>query len=435
MSGAKTISVDAGAWREAQRAARRLAEVRRDMPKLLDDVRRQTRADIDRAVSAVTTRQARTDQRLRELSEHTRDLERRTSARLREQAGRLKAVRAETKRLSREIDQERQERERQFADLDARVTDITERRDQATRRARVLFDDAGTLAAAIGELPHERFAPGRLRRLEQRLAQTAVTLNEQEPAFSLGLVQNLYFDLSDLRVDVEEAALEWERARFEALDALHAADAVTVSNIVVPMRAMDGTVLDDIDLDVNFWTDGDAARLLDRIREQAGVVADPDCPLTLDELRAIVQRDAPAYEQELTDLLERAWTRTLASQQRANTAEIAIAALEQQGYELADEAWEGEDFRGAHYSKLVSLTGRSELVVEIAPDGDAGMAIRVLSYDSDAAEDRRRQRTESMLGSLRSAGIPAGAPEDRGTEPTPEEGDLEAIRRRRRRVG
>ncbi|MFD0683748.1 hypothetical protein [Actinomadura fibrosa] len=435
MSGAKTISVDQGAWRQAQRAAKDLAQVRRDMPRLLDNVRQQTRADLDRAVSAVNRRQDRTDRTLRALSDHTRDLERRTSARLREQAGQIRAVKAETKRLGREIDRERAERRREIGMLDARITDITERRDRASRQALALFEDAKTMAAAIGELPHERFAPGRLRKLEQRLAQTVSTLNEQDPAFSLSLVHDLYFDLSDLRVDVEEAAAEWNQARFQALEALRAADGAAGSNARVPMRGTDGAELQGADMDVDFWTDGELVGLLDRIRAQAGVVVDDDCPLTVDQLREIVQRDAPAYEQELTGLLERAWTRVLASQQRANTAEVAIAAFEQQGYRLDDETWEGEDFRGAHYSKMVAPLGGSEIVVEIAPDGDDGMAIKLLSYDQDPSETRRHQRTDVLLGVLRESGIPVGAPRDRGTEPTPAEGDLDAIRRRQRRAG
>ncbi|TDB83707.1 hypothetical protein E1264_27330 [Actinomadura sp. KC216] len=434
MSGAKTVSVDPRAWREAQQAARQLAKVRRDMPRLLDSVQRQTRQDIDRAVAAVNRRQDQTEGRLQDLSEYTRDLEVRTSEQLREQAGRLAAVQDRTERLGDEIARERAQRRRQIADLDARVTDLAEGRDRATARAMAMFEDARTMAAAIRELPHERFAPGRLERLEQRLMQTAGTLGEQEPAFMLGLVQALYFDLSDLRVEVEDAELEWNRVRFAALEALRAADAAVESNARIPMHGVDGAELPGIVLDVDFWTDGDLIGFLDRLREEAGVVVAEDCPLTADELRAIAESTGSDCERRLTELLERAHVRALASQARANTAELAVAAFEQQGYELEEEVWEGQDFRGAHYSKLVSLAGNSEIVVEVAPDGDGGMAIKLLSYDADPAEDRRTRRTQTMLEMLRDSGVPVGAPQTRDTEPTPGEGDLKAIGERLRRV-
>lgn len=59
MSGRKTIQVDEAQWRRVQRRARQLQGLQRDVPRLLDDVRAQTRADVDRAFATVDARQRR----------------------------------------------------------------------------------------------------------------------------------------------------------------------------------------------------------------------------------------------------------------------------------------------------------------------------------------------------------------------------------------
>jgi DNA repair exonuclease SbcCD ATPase subunit len=439
MSGAKTISVDQGAWNQAQRSARELATVRREMPRMLENVRRQTQADIDRAVSAVNQRQERVEHQLSNLSHYTRDMEARTNAKLREQATQLRKVRdearREARRLDREIKRERAERKRQVAELDNRINDINARRDRASQLAMAFYEDARVMALAIRELPHERFAPGRLAQLEGRLTATAGTMHQVDAAYSVSGVQELYYALSDLGLEVRQAEHEWRMAQLDALNALRQAAERVEQFAVTPLLDEDGNEMPDHMLDVDFWTDGCLNTLRDDVRRETETVADDDCPLTVEELREVIQQHALGYENRLNDVLERGAARMYASQIRFNTAEKVIDALEVEGYEFVEDTYEGSDYREAHYTKLRHMAGEGEIVVEITPEGDTGMAIKLLSYDRDPAESRRAERTDNLLVSLRADGIPVGQPTDRGTEPTPEEGDFAVIRERRRRVG
>lgn len=432
MSGAKRIVVDAGAWNRAQQAARRLADVQRDLPRMLEEVRRQHQADLDRALGAVDRRQQQVEDDLSGLSRYTRELEERTNRRLREQSARLKRLRTETReeagRLRGEIDAERAARKR----LDDRVGGLESGRDQASEQALATFADAMRMSEAVAAMPHERFAPGRLDRLRQRLADLGDTLERQEAAYSLGRVQELYFDLSDLRAEVQLAEREWSLARVEALGALRLAAERAASRADLPVLDENGDPLADVRLLVDFWTDGGLTGLRDEIARDIGRVDDgsPD----IEELRQIVREHAPRYEERLDALVERAAARLYASQLRAETADRIIGALEEQGYEFVEETYEGGDYREAHYSKVRHLGDGGEVVVEVAPEGDTGLAIRLLSYDDGRSQTRRAQRTETLLAALREQGVPVGAPTDLGVEPSPEEGDFRLIRSRRRRV-
>ncbi|WP_131742747.1 hypothetical protein [Actinomadura roseirufa] len=435
MSGAKRISVDEREWNQARKAARRLRQVQRDLPGMLEGVRRQNQADIDRAVGAVARRQDRMDGALRGLSRYTRDLEERTSRRLREQAEGLAELGEETRerarRLRAEITAERADREREIQRLDERVTDLKAGRDEASARARATFEDARIMHRAVLDLPHERFAPGRLDRLAHRLADVGETLRVQEGAYSLGRVQDIYLDLSDLRTEVQLAEQEWRLAQAEALGALRGIAARAQAREEVTVMDADGTPLAGAHVDVDFWTDGGLRALRAEIAERTRTAGDPDSPLTVAELRAVVREQAPGFEERLDGLVERAGGRFYASQQRANTADRVIGALEVQGYALVEETYAGEDFREAHYSKVRHLGDDNEIVVEIAPEGDTGMAIRLLSYDDDRSETRRVQRADDMLAVLRRDGVPVGRPTDLGVEPAPEDRDFGRLRARR----
>ncbi|WP_106402248.1 coiled-coil domain-containing protein [Actinocorallia populi] len=434
MSGAKRISVDQGAWNRAQKAARRLADVQRDLPRMLEEVRRQHQADLDRALGAVDRRQQQVENDLGGLSRYTRDLEEQTNRRLREQASRLKRLRVETgeeaQRLRRELDEERAARKL----LDDKVAELESGRDRASERALATFSDAVKMSETVGSMPHEKFAPGRLDRIRQRLVHISDTLEGQEAAYSLGRIQEAYFDLSDLRAEVQLAEREWCLAQAEALGALRLAAERAAARADLPVPGEDGEPPADVRLVVDFWTDGGLTALREEIAALIREAEVLDGPLTVEDLRLAVREHAPRYEAELDALVERAAARLYASQLRAETADHIIDALEDQGYELVEETYEGEDYREAHYSKVRHLGDGSEVVVEVAPEGDTGLAIRLLSYGDGRSETRRVQRAENLLAALRRQGVPVGSPTDLGVEPSPGEGDFQLIRGRRRRL-
>jgi hypothetical protein len=430
MSGAKRISVDQADWDRAQQAARNLAQVRRDLPGMLENVRRQNQADLNRVFTAVSRRQEQAEQALAGLSSWTRDLEARTNQQLRAQAAQLQGLRAESrqqaKELRQEIGRERGERKKQFKQLDQKISNLKAGRDQASERANAIYQDARRMRAAIQAMPHERFVPGQLARLERRLDDAGQTMRDQEGAYSLGYVQELYQDLSDLRADVQLLEQAWLHAQVEALAALRTVHETVKVNAEVPSGAVP-----DTKIDVDYWTDGGLTALLAEI-EETTQTAGGDSPLTVEQLRALIQENVPQYEQRLDALVARADDRSFASQARVNTAEHMVDVLVEQGYVFVDETYEGSDFRGAHFSKVKDVDD-AEVVMEIAPEGDTGMTIRVLSYDDDRAGTRRAKRISDLYRSMRENDLPVSAPVDTGDEPRPEDRDFQAIRERRRR--
>jgi hypothetical protein len=443
MSGAKRITVGEGEWRRAQRARQQLAQVQANLPTVLADERRRTRAELDRVRSQVSARQDRVEGRLSKLSEHTKDLERRTDERLRAQARRLSEVGdeahaaiAEQGRLLRaELDREREARRREIKALDSRVTDLRDESDRAAKAALATFQDAVTVHDVIrDELPHERFTPGRLDRLRVRLDVARANLESQAPGFALTQVQDVYLDLSELRAEVARLDQEWRAAQAVAVAALRTAADRVEANATRPVVDEEGRELEGGSLDVDFWTDGGLTELRGEIERLTGEVAGPGSPCTVEALREIVERRAPEYGERLDELVERASGRLFASQRRVNVAHQIATRLRANGYQVGTGSdrptYAGEDFRAAFFAKL-RHPDDSEIVVEVAPDGDEDMTVRILSYENVPSDHERRERVRAVGEALRSDGLDVGEAVDEGGEPDRSYRDLDRIRRER----
>src|SRR5262249_13302419 len=178
--------VDEGEWNRLRREAGKLAEVQRDLPRLIQQVRDQTQHDLDRSMGEVQARQTGFEQAIGQLSERTRQFEERTAQRLRantdqlrremnDQGRRLRnetaeALRDQRETLQRAIEQERADRNRRLAEIDSKVETLRGDQAKAAQLARDYLTDAEVLREQVLKFPHERYLPpGRLDALDNRL--------------------------------------------------------------------------------------------------------------------------------------------------------------------------------------------------------------------------------------------------------------------------
>ncbi|QXJ22434.1 hypothetical protein AGRA3207_003430 [Actinomadura graeca] len=444
MSGAKRITVDSTAWREAQAAAARLRTVQRDVPRLVEAVRRQQREELDRVFGGMEGRQRRVEQVLTGLSDEAKRSELRTAKRLREQADRLRGqigsaveqVRGEQdERIRAAIERERADRRAEIQELGRELDGLRGDRERAASAAGRTLADARLMRDAIrAGLPHERFAPGRLDRLERRIATAESNLAAGLAAESLSLLQETFLDLAELRADLVLLDQEWQAARLAALDALTVVAERIRFSARLPAPDERGEPIDGLSFDVDHWSGGGLAALRADLEERTGEVGDGS-PLGTGELREIVRRDAPELERRLEETVARATAALLASQARVNVAEQVVDAVEHAtGFAWTENAYAGDDQRAAFYSKLRHLND-NEIVIEVAhedgdeDDGPGTLAVRILSYDRDtASEEELAERAREIATSLRERGLPVGEPTEEAPRPDPALTDFAALR-------
>jgi len=438
MSGKKRIYVDEGEWSRLQREAGQLTQVRRDIPRLIESVRAQANRDVENAFLQFDQRQAATDRALAGLSEQARLLEQDTTRRIQDAAGVLRRelsdtanqVRAEVgqrlaeqeQRLAGQIEHERRERERQVADLRSQVSRLEQQSDTAAELASRWLSDARTLHNLIAEYhDHERYRPGALASLSQRLATAEQNQRDGVGAFGLGLAQDLYHDLADLRVEIEQADLSWRTAQAQANHALLLVSGLIDQNEHNDVVDEDGQPIPNTVLDVDRMSRGALSRLRDEVTSARGRVTDPERPMTVDQLRTMVEETAPELATRIGNVVRQAENAQIASQLRANFADMIAQALAVDfQYRVVAGEWHyaDDDQLQGIYAKTRHLDGRGEIVIEVSPGpDDRGAAIRLHSYDEGTGTEESRQAVaQSVNASLRDLGIDVGQPQEEAAE-------------------
>lgn len=446
MSGKKHILVDETEWYRAQRAAQKLKQVRRDVPRLLDEVRKQTEADQARTRTALEERARRTEEALSGLAADTQRLERDTGRRLREQSDRLREeLRSTADRLERdtgtrlaeqraalerELAAERDQRRRDIDDLTGRVDDLAGIRDRAAAAAQDWIADGATMAGLIDTtLPHEQHAPGRLDRLRRDLDVARSNSDAGLYEAALTLAQGVYLNLSELRLDIEHRELERRLAQDATTEALVLVEALITQNEVRPVAGPDGRPLTGVELDVDHWSEGELEELRGQVAERLARARDDTT--TAAEQRELTVESAE-WEQRLGEIVDLAGMRQLASQLRVNLADSVAGTLSRIGaYELMDGEYEDEDERRPFHAVLEHANG-NKIVVQVlpAPEGETGQVLRLLSYDHDTASERElRDRAEAVRHALGEEGHPTGALGSDPGVPEPAAADLNRFRK------
>jgi hypothetical protein len=438
MSGRKRILVDESEWYRLKKQSKQLGAVNRELPKLVADVRRQTEADLNRVFDTLEGRQRIVEQTVSNLSVQARAIEADTNRRLEEHSRRAaEMVRASAGELRRET---RQMLAEQDASLRAEIgkvrgdlAGLVEDRSRAAEASGQWLRDARVIRDLISEsLPHERYAPGRLDAIDRRLRTAAEDVGSGRHDAALSLLQVLYHDLNDLRVEVELRDREWLFARAVTVEALVFVEGAIEDNRVRPVEDEHGEPLHGVTLDVDHWTRGALGALRTEVDDLLRRVRDDVDPVALGELRAIAEERAPEFERRLGELIERAGMRQFASQIRVNLADMIAQTLDEEaGYHVIEGTYAGTDQREAFFAKLVHPNG-NEIVVDVAsPSEDGGAAlVRLHSFDRDVqAEADRTARAEAINESLRARGIPTQPTQTEAEEPAPEVRDFERIKR------
>jgi hypothetical protein len=457
VSGAKRVTVDQAAWRQAQSAAARLRDVNRELPGMVETLRRQQEAQrrqqealIQQAAAEARARQDALEQSLAGLSERTskmqaslaRRLQARTERLWREVQDQKAELREETRqalenqeaRLQADLAAEREQRELDAQELRAELSELRLDRDRAGAVARVLVADDRVLYDGIdATVPHQQFAPGRLAELRPRLLLAEQSLADGLSEAAVAQAHELNLQLCALRTEVAIRAQDWRAAQVTAIGAIRILqDQLTNYASVRPTDAA-GAVLDDASVDVDFWSDGELTALRREADALAQRVASADDPPTTEELRAMARRDVPELDARLTAAVAHAGARRYASQVRVNLAEVVVETLaDATGFVWDGEAtYAGEDQRREFYAKLLHPDD-SEIVVEVAPDESGeGYLVRVLSKEAGRPDESERvERVHAVIDRLRDRGLDVGAPAAEPGEPDPGLFDLRSLGRK-----
>jgi hypothetical protein len=458
MSGEKHVTVATSELARLRAAESRLRSLREDLPEVLRAMQRDAAEEIQRRIAPLEERQRAFRQAVKDLSEEISRHEEETAQRIeaqhrqtrRELDEAIRSMRGETRQLLQEQDRrltglitaEREARQREMAKvqsemerMQSQIGDLVAAKKHAEQRAASWIKNAEAIRAFIeGHYRHQEFAPGELERLSEKLRQASRNFADHLPEVAVSGAQTAYQELSDLRVRLEAVESEWESCRGIALASAEKVLAEARANR--QCRALDlQAKVAGMDVEVDYWTEGKLSALEEKAGAFVNRLKSARPGLSTLELRELVDKQFPGMRKELEQLIEEARIKVIASQVRANIADLVVQSLESKGYAVTEHTYEGNDMRGGFAAKLASRDN-SEIVVLVSPDeNDPGKNnLQIHSFDNGAYPAERAERASEIGEVLSAAGLEVGHIQEAALQPNPVVRDIKRIRERPRQV-
>ncbi|TVL99005.1 MAG: hypothetical protein CV087_19675 [Candidatus Brocadia sp. WS118] len=311
---------------------------------------------------------------------------------------RLEEQRTEYRRIS-------QEQQLQINILKRDIEQINQREENREQRAKDYLADLEVLIRSAEEnLPHERYAQGRLDKIKRQLAAAQRQLNEDVPAATIATVQNAHFDLMDLEEEILRKETEYEMTYRTVADA--------VGGLLSAVRQNRNIHLEDSDnaQEADYWTEGRYLNLEERIAETKKHIEQNRHLLTVEELNRYLD-DLEALTSEQEKLVEEAVERIISSQLRAEMGDTVVETLGRQGYRIKNNecGYSENDQRGSYMVKLSNVAG-TEIVTVISPDEETYQNVISINTYGDEVYDEAatRKRSEDIRNALTQGGLQLG---------------------------
>lgn len=260
--------------------------------------------------------------------------------------------------------------------------------------------------------PVDLFLSGRFFEPHRQLEQARRNLGQGLPESALQMVQQSFFTLSDLRMEMEHLLNEWHVLALATWETANQLLSQAAASEYVRAYDLDGNPL-PYEVSVDFWSGGKLSALTVDINRLLDQLSTPAVFVDSATLRQWLEVDLPGYCRQLEDLILDARIQALNSQLRINIADLVVRALGAQGFSVEREqaSYEDGDERLSYHLRMVNLEG-NEVVVQVAPTGDdlGQNELRLESLDhSQRTEHELRQRWIEVSRSLSCYGLDVGA--------------------------
>jgi hypothetical protein len=311
---------------------------------------------------------------------------------------RLEEQRTEYRRIS-------QEQQQQINILKRDIEQINRREDNREQRAKDYLADLEVLIRSAEEnLPHERYAPGRLDKIKRQLAAAQQQLYEDVPAATIATVQNAHFDLMDLEEEILRKEAEYELTYRTVADAVGGLLSAVRQNRNIKIE-------DDANTqEADYWTEGKYQILEERIAETKQHIEQNRHLLTLEEMNRYLD-DLEMLTNEQEKLVSEAVERIISSQLRAEMGDVVVETLGRQGYLIKNNecGYAENDQRSSYMVKLSNVAG-TEIVTVISPDEKTYQNVISINTYGDEVYDERatKNRNEDIRSALKQGGLQLG---------------------------
>jgi hypothetical protein len=271
-----------------------------------------------------------------------------------------------SQRIADEMQREREHYHHHLQSVVQRLDTYEQREYSRAEVARRWLKQSVALADLIQEqFEHERFLPGRVSMLLDTLNFAQNNLAQGFFEASLQASQQIFLQLSELRFELEQRTIEWQREYARAQSALTEFIAELEMNSKVNAFGLEGEELTE-QVDLAYWSNGKYRELLDKCRQLLMILSHERHSITTEELKQTYKELLPVILEKFEAVIYNARLNALNSQLRMNIAERALQALETQGFKLSGAGYANKDMRAAFTANLENPDG-SRVMIEVLP--------------------------------------------------------------------
>ena len=254
--------------------------------------------------------------------------------------------------------------------------------------------------------PLALFGRAKYQRILNELAAAEESYSTAAFQAALSAYQRIFFQLSDLRVELERRLARWSHLYQQALVQATAHLAVLEQSAQVQAVDLEGQEISER-VDVDLWTQGGYSELIQRSQALLAQLESGMEHNTTRAVQQILSHDLPALREEFTDLVHQARMAVLSSQLRVNIADLVVQSLEAQHFFFAEGHYDAEDMRRAYSASLKNLAGE-EVVIQVHPRGADSLDndLHIISLDRIQSTDHDfRQRFLKVQSNLTESGL------------------------------
>jgi hypothetical protein len=334
-----------------------------------------------------------------------------------------------SQRFSERILEEREQYQQGLQYLSQRL-DVNQHKEEAKENlAREWLRRSAVFSEFIdGQFDHERFQPGKLSKILQRIEFAQGNLAAGATDASLQISQQAFLDLSELHFELEQCVLEWQTEYERAQNAMGELLRELQLNSQVNAFDLHGQALPE-QIDLDYWTNGKYRLVLDQCKQFATVLNEED--LSTQELKRTYSDVLPVLTEYFDAVVYEARLNALNSQLRMNIAERALEALENHGFQLNKAGYFGTDKRGSYTLQLENADG-SQVSVEVLPvdmqtQELTNELVVITNHPYLKTEQEARLQWDELCRTFRNYNLNVSRPETQPIETAPNPNHVEQL--------
>jgi hypothetical protein len=314
------------------------------------------------------------------------------------------------KDVNKEIKNLQQDINTKTDELKSDISSIHKRHENADKQAQEWTNRMNSLIAAVKKERHEKFAPGKLKHIENK----KIGLNNLTADAIVANAFDYTKDLLQLQVDIEMAEIEYNMmenrviAEVDNLTNLMQEQVDEISFIDTNENKVRDENGNEIKIDLDFWSEGEYSELQTRLHElKTEIINGKDDPdFTLEKLREISE-EIKEIDDRQQIIVSECNDKGNAAQIRANMADAIVSSLENQHYKIERAGYLENDPRNSYFIKLHQPDEDTYIDVLIHPkdDGECVVHLGTTEKGGNSNPELTAENAKSILRSLDNAGI------------------------------